>query len=188
MFDHVELVIPPTNHVRSDVDAVMRHVMTRRHPWCDFYYIGGRWNGLKVVIDLDLEPFDRRLDEMQVRVSYVDWNGNRQSLRPESQAEAIDLEWRRLYPGRGDYCPLFAQYKGPPDINWCPVGGLSDTIRATRLVVAKPTGRRKIIHVLTEDDLRPFDNKVKVAIRSLQKLTPESPTDDWLVVTLCCHW
>lgn len=188
MFDHVELVIPPSITVRDDIDVVMRHVMTRRSPWCDIYYIGGAWNGLKQIIDLDLEPFDRRLAEMKVTVCVVKWNGGRPSLRPESQGAAVDAEWQALYPGRGESCPLFAQYKGPPEINWCRVAEVPDALTAHRLVVAKPYNRRKIIHMLDEEHLRTFDNKVKSAIRSLQQITPKAPADDWHVATLCCHW
>jgi hypothetical protein len=188
MFGHVELVIPPTLDVVDDVNVVMRRVRSRPKPWCDFHYIGGAWNGLKLLADLDLVPFERKLDEMRITVSAVRWNGSRESMHPESQAEAVDAEWRRLYPGHGDSCPLFAQYKGPPDINWCTVRELPEDLNATRLVVAKPRAKQRFIHMLSEEGLRHFGNKVKPAIRSLQKITPESPTDDWLVVTLCCHW
>ena len=150
MFQHVELVIPPTNYVRSDVDIVMRHVMTRCNAWCDFYYIGGSWNGIKQIIDLDLEPFNQRLDEMKTTVWAVGWGGGRDRLLPESQVAAVDAEWRRLYPGRGESCPLFEQYKGPPDINWCRVAEVPDVLTAPRLVVAKSHGRRKIIHMLDD--------------------------------------
>lgn len=188
MFEHVELVIPPTTHVTEDVGRFMRYVMRKPTAWCDMYFIGGAWNGLKQIIDLDLAPFNDRLDEMKVTVSPVRWAASRDSLSPESQAAAVDAEWRSLCPGRGDSCPLFAQYQGPLDINWCPVADLPARLKADRLVVAKPCIRRKVIHMLDEGQLRPFDSEIRSAIRALQIRTPRSPADDWLVVSLCCHW
>jgi hypothetical protein len=188
MFEHAELVIPPSLDVVGDINVVMGGVRSNPKPWCDFHYIGGSWNGLKLVAELDLEPFERKLNAMHVTVAAVRWHGRRDTMLPESQAEAVDAEWRRLYPGRGDSCPLFSQYKGPPDINWCAVRELPESLIAARLVVAKPHAKQRIIHMLSDEGLHHFANKVKPAIRSLQELTPQSPTDDWLVVTLCCHW
>lgn len=188
MFEHVELVIPPTKYVPDAVNALMRHAMARRHSWCDFYLIGGAWNGLKTTLDLDLEPFKRRLDEMKVTVSRVKWSASRPILKPESQREAIDAEWCKLYPGRGYSCPLFSPYNGPVDINWCRVLELPDGIKAHRLVVGRPYSRRKITHMLDAEHLQAFNNEVKPAIRWIRNTTPKSPEDNWLAVTLCCHW
>lgn len=119
MHEHIEVIIPPTDDVEASVAKVMadfdKNNEEAAQPWWDFYTIGGRWAGEKVMQGLDREKVDCFMQELRDRgitVSAVQMG--KQALQPASQIPMVDALWLEYFP---DWtlgsCPLFAHFNGP---------------------------------------------------------------------------
>jgi hypothetical protein len=187
----------------------------RPHAFWDWYVIGGRWAGTKLLEALDpekLEAFRARLVAENITVHGM--QAGKQELSPASQIPKVDAMWRETFPElRIERCPLFAhaadQYaKGldgvmPMDI--CRLVELPKDFTASQVIFAQPAENSK-----TKDYQGPpkarwmiadwmntgWDGKVASAIemyiQSLARLREEwrkrvTPTEEWLAVTVDCH-
>ncbi len=222
MHSVLEMVIPPNLDIVATVkevmDATLQHdddeEKDKGHcDWWDFYVIGGRWSGNKLMATLDPEKvkaFHELLIAKKVTVSGLVCG--KEELQPASQIPMVDRLWREWFPGKADKCPLFKhgrdQYRkdGYYSDDVCTIAELPDSLECTRLIVAGPSygkeptlqPRRMICtefwnHV--EHQKTEFDGKVKPALMGMIELakSDEWPMNgskidlDWAVVTVDYH-
>src|SRR4051812_29260376 len=111
-----EVLIPPTENIPEAIKQVFDSLRRRDEndepydigDWWDWYVIGGRWSGNKLLATLDpkkLEEFEETLQGMNLTVAGL--VAGKQELRPVSQEVQVDALWRETFPGRGDKCLLF---------------------------------------------------------------------------------
>lgn len=119
MHTHCEIVIPPTD----DVETAIRNVLApfdetapadddgdrNPHTFWDFWVIGGRWSGNKLLATLDksrLSAYNEWLTTERVTVSGLQCG--KQELCPAEQSAKVDERWREMFGGNpGTKCPLF---------------------------------------------------------------------------------
>lgn len=119
MHYHLEIVMPPTDHVKAAVEKILEPFNEQpdssdedhdtRHAFWDFWVIGGRWAGAKWKQSLDqakLNEFYEWLQQEGVTVS--GFTAGKQELSPDSQIPKVDAKWNELFPtGRKVACPIF---------------------------------------------------------------------------------
>lgn len=115
MHVHCELLIPPTQDVEGAVAAVMERFGENRSDedgceFWDFYVIGGRFAGNKLIAKYDpekVEAFCAWLKAKKVTVSGLQCG--KQELSPPSQAVVVDAKWNEMFPCDPPIpCPFFA--------------------------------------------------------------------------------
>lgn len=156
MHHHCEIVIPPTMDIEAAVAAVLKPFDenhrdsedARGAPFWDWWVIGGRWAGHKLMARYDqakLDEFHQWLNDEKVTVS--SFRAGKQSLNPESQIAKVDAKWNEMFPSAEFVsCPLFAhsnnQYgKGLASTLPADVSRLSDTperLECSRIIFAMP--------------------------------------------------
>lgn len=145
----IEVVIPPTNNVEESVKQVMDSFLdddgdgTPHCDWYDWYVIGGRWSGDKLMARCDeekLKGFNDMLNEEKFTVgSFV---CGKEELNPASQIPVVDTLWREWFPGVSDMCPLFQHYwdqysEGLSSADVCKVSEIPDRLTCNRLIIAE---------------------------------------------------
>jgi hypothetical protein len=202
---HTEVVIPPTDDIEGAIDKLMAPFNEqcdeedgdRRHAFWDWFVIGGRWSGEKMVARLGedkLTEFHKKLAEMKLTVSGV--VAGKETISPPEQIPAVDALWREHFPGAGDVCPLFDHYKGG-NVDVCTVADLPERLNAFRVIVANAEGyatfmlAKEIWNGVTWQDSA-FDGLIKPVTDLFQKgenwpYTQAKVTPDWLVVTVDYH-
>lgn len=214
MHYHAELVIPPTNDVDASVAELMAPFSQNLEGaayggWWDYFSIGGRFSGEKLIAALDpdkLQQFKDRLKQMKVTVSGIKFG--KDELSPPEQAETVDALWRELFPGTCDQCPYFQHSRGKPSAQYgkvrfgddiCKVADIPEWLVAHRLIVAAPHWKEldKIIadRMWTSDTWNAvehqktaFDGKVVAALNSMKEDRRGAKFEtDWLVVTVDYH-
>ncbi len=118
MHYHCEIIIPPTDDVEASIATIMnpfsendneedRHYNT----FWDFYVIGGRWAGTKLIQGYDkakVAKFYEWLKAEGIAVSGVQCG--KQELSPSSQIAKVDKKWNEMFPplsGEIVPCPIF---------------------------------------------------------------------------------
>lgn len=150
MHYHCEIIMPPTHDVEAAVNAIMARfdenapdnkdgAHDARFTFWDWYVIGGRWSGHKLLARLDaakLDEFQAMLTKMEVTVSGV--QAGKPSLFPESQIAEVDRLWVEHFPDAGlAQCPFFKHYTGTMG-DVCRVDELPEGLTASRVIVAGP--------------------------------------------------
>jgi len=161
MHHHCEIVLPPgTDNIEAAVASVMRHVdenmssdneeFSDKHAFWDFYVIGGRFAGSKLMARYDqdrVSEFHKWLTKENVTVS--GFVCGKQELKPASQIEKVDSKWNEMFPSEGNVmvaCPIFAhsndQYgrdgRGTIDGDVCTLGEAMD-VSCERVIFAGPS-------------------------------------------------
>jgi hypothetical protein len=135
MHHHLEIVMPPTNDIEAAVKLIMAPFDENtdadadegsdRHAFWDFYVIGGRWAGHKLLAHYDkaqLDKFYEWLNDTGITVSGVQCG--KQELSPASQIPIVDAKWNEMFPSSSPVpCPLFAHSNDQYGHN-----GLDDTL------------------------------------------------------------
>jgi hypothetical protein len=157
MHYHCEIVIPPTINIEAAVAAVMKPFNEcsdddeddRRHGFWDFWLIGGRWAGHKLLAKYDqekLDAFHAWLQDEKITVAGVQCG--KQSLSPATQIPKVDAKWNEMFPSSEFIpCPLFNhsndQYgKGLSGTLPADVLRLADVpvgLKCSRVIFAKPS-------------------------------------------------
>jgi hypothetical protein len=156
---HCEIVIPPTMDVEAAVASIMKPYdedpreededYSRSHAFWDFWVIGGRWAGHKLLAKYDqaqIDAFHEWCTAEKITVSGVQCG--KQALQPESQIPKVDAKWNEMFPSAIPVpCPLFAhsndQYgKGlsgtlPADVSRLDATPL--TMKCSRVIFAGPS-------------------------------------------------
>lgn len=161
MHYHCEIVIPPTMDIEAAIKAVMKPFDenerdsegSRGTPFWDFWIIGGRWAGNKLLAKYDkakLDEFHDWLSAEKITVSGL--TCGKQKLEPVSQEVKVDAKWNEMFPSAaGVPCPLFAhsnnQYgKGLSSTLPDDVSRLTDVpadLKCSRIIFAKPSFESK---------------------------------------------
>jgi hypothetical protein len=118
MHTHSEIVIPPTTDIEAAVAQIMRPFDEnldrddehRLPSFWDFYVIGGRFAGHKLLASYDkakIDAFYEWLTAEKVTVSSL--QAGKQKLSPESQEAKVDAKWNEMFPSEHPIkCPVFA--------------------------------------------------------------------------------
>lgn len=215
MHHHLEIVMPPTSDVESAVAQIMRQYdenmeededHSRVHAFWDWYVIGGRWSGNKLMAKYDqtkVDQFYEWLKEEKVTVSGL--KAGKDELSPASQIPKVDAKWREMMGASGP-CPLF-RHAGdslPNDIDF--LSKVPEGLTCSRVIFANPAFDGDGIeagYMLVDSAWNgcnymrvDWDGKFSSALdkyrESLKNYKDEYrdkylPKDDWLVVTVDYH-
>ena len=187
MHYQLEIIMPPTD----DVSAAVKEILTpfdenaedsedrsMRYVFWDYWLIGGRWSGNKLLSllgDERLDAFRQLLADRHITAAGLQWG--KPTLSPADQRPIVDAMWRDAFPDAPIFeCPLFDYYKG----NSGDVMMLKEAPRAItcqRVIVAAPDykgERLESVYMIQES----IWNGVTHV---------ETTWDDWLVVTIDYH-
>jgi hypothetical protein len=200
-----EVLAPFDENQEPDEDGY-----TNPNTFWDFWVIGGRWASSKLTDALDpekKEAFFKELTDMGITVSGV--TAGKQSLQPETQIPVVDAVWKKYFP-EWDACPLFAHYHN----QYADQGAVGDILPlkevpnetncATFIIAGLNVNRKLDVKHLLFDSIwngvswqdTAFDGKVLPAIENykeklsrypLDYAARNTPTDDWLLVTVDYH-
>lgn len=207
MHYHLEIIMPPIDEdkVEASVGTILapfdENNEDNTHTFWDWWVIGGRWSGAKVRASLrpeKLEAFHKLLSDEGVTVSGL--RCGKEKLDPATQQGRVDQIWREWFPESGyQACPLFehAGERLPGDV--MRLGDVPEGLTCARAI-------------LVEADLTALEMLEKSAWNgvswqdcswdgSIPKLIEKgarphaqpkwkeanTPTDDWLVVTVDYH-
>lgn len=119
MHYHCEIVMPPTDDIEGAVESILKPFnecddgggADRSHTFWDFYVIGGRWAGHKLIAKYDqakIDEFYAWCREEKITVSGL--QAGKRTLQPASQIEKVDAKWNEMFPPEGEPlpCPLFS--------------------------------------------------------------------------------
>src|ERR1700756_1074148 len=123
MHYHLEIVMPPTDDVNAavtqilapfDENAETSEYHSTNHAFWDFWNIGHRWSGAKLMAVLGkdrISDFHATLTKAGITVSGLQFG--KQTLKPSDQAEKVNMMWRDAFPDSPvRECPIFDNYKG----------------------------------------------------------------------------
>jgi hypothetical protein len=119
MHYHCEIVIPPTADIEASIALVLKQYdengdqddedYSPKHAFWDFWVIGGRWAGQKLMAQYDqakLDQFHRWMEEEKITVSGLQFG--KQELSPADQIPKVDKMWNEMFPSATPVpCPLF---------------------------------------------------------------------------------
>lgn len=166
MHCHLEIVMPQTSDIEAAVGRIMEPFDENRtdegdggrgHAFWDYWTIGGRWAGQKLMAGLDQEKlaqFERWMQDEKVTVSGLRFG--KDELSPASQIAKVDARWNETFPSLGgsSRCPMFQHSN---DQHAEGLGGtiqgdvqrLSDVaarLECSHVVVAFPSYGRKLLY------------------------------------------
>jgi hypothetical protein len=231
MHYHLEIIMPPTDNIEEAVAEILApydenweppppkegeefNEDERRspHAFWDWYVIGGRWAGTKLMARYEgpaLDAFRAELDTLKVTVSGV--QAGKQELNPPEQVTVVDALWCKHFPDSGvTVCPLFNhsnnQYTEHMYMDICTVREIPPELKAAHVIIA---GRYKTDRSLQAMDMfrdsiwngvtwqdTDWDCKVHTILaKHAARLEHSSDeyrqfntiTDDWLAVTVDYH-
>jgi hypothetical protein len=122
MHYHCEIVIPPTMDIEAAVTSVLNpyceHVedldeddqyTAKRYGFWDFWVIGGRWAGRKLLAKYDKAKVDEFYEWLQAeKITVSDIQFGKQELSPASQVPKVDAKWNEMFPSAEFVpCPVF---------------------------------------------------------------------------------
>ncbi len=210
MHYHCEIIMPPVADVSTAIAQILAPFDENNeeadYAFWDFWVIGGRWSGTKLMAKYDTEEIDAFHEWMKAeKITVSGLTAGKQELSPASQIAKVDAEWNRRFPSdKFVPCPLFRhsndQYaKGtngtlPKDITL--LKDVPPELAASRVIIAREKydgNGLEAEFMLCDEQWNgcnymkvQWDGKVTSAIeqhRDKQKM----PRDDWLVVTVDYH-
>ena len=216
MHYHLEIVMPPTDDVESAVAQIMAPFdengtddddHTTKHAFWDFYCIGGRWSGAKVLAMCGkerLDAFRAALKEHKITVSGLVFG--KETLQPTEQIPAVDALWCEYFPESPiKVCPIFDNYKGDfGDV--CRLADVPVPLSCSHAIIAAPAWKSTkpeakymvrdseyngVSWIKTTWD-QTLGSAIAVHAESLSRAEPayaeqQIPGPDWLVVTVDYH-
>ena len=229
---HLEIIMPPTENISAAVDLIMKKFhecpdttgmdedeksnadYDVRYAFYDWYVIGGRWAGSKMMAKYDpkkLEDFYKWLTDEKVTVSGV--RAGKEELSPASQIPKVDKKWNEMFPSdKFVACPIFNhsndQYgtRGESTIDGdiCKLSEISPSLTASRVIIANteydPTNSfsNPAAFMVTDSYYNgvnwsdsKWNGKVVTALKMYDEhvkiFKKQVPTEDWLVVTVDYH-
>ena len=224
MHYHLEVVMPPKPE-DQDLEAYITKVLEQtlapyddsngeaKHSFWDWWVVGGRWSGEKLIQSLDqdqLQKFNDKLNKHKITVSAL--IAGKESLKPDSQIEEVDKLWQDFFPGKGDVCPLFSHYEerfmdgsGSP-VDVCEIKDMPDRLTASRVITTQwdKYGKKWQAFFMKETEVwngvnferTEWDSLVKSALRACEDRSRNYSEEwlkghrlmpDWLAVTVDYH-
>jgi len=226
MHYHLEIIMPPTTDIEGAVKQILEPFNEQpekededtdtSNAFWDFFVIGGRWAGQKLLAGYDkekLEEFERWLHEQKFTVSGL--VAGKQELKPESQIPIVDAKWNEMFPFDPPMaCPLFAhsndQYgrngRGTLPMDVITLESLPENLECSRVILACPDWKGETIkatYMLCQDQWNgvnhmpvKWDGKISTALSmfrdkhknySEEYINRTDPKPNWLVVTIDYH-
>jgi hypothetical protein len=225
MHHHLEIVMPPTKNIEGairtilapfDENAKASEEYSRSHAFWDWYVIGGRWSGHKLMAKYDaakIEEFENWMQQEHITVSSL--QAGKQTLQPETQIPKVDAKWNEMFPSEKPVaCPLFShsndQYgrNGLADLLPDDVALLKDvpaSLKCSHIIIAGPGYEDKLgtSFMLIDDAWNgvnfmktAWDRTVTSAVDQYREQLKNykddykavrMPQADWLVVTVDYH-
>lgn len=215
MHYHLEIIMPPTEDIEGAVAQILKQFNEQpketdedtqynlRYAFWDWYTIGGRWAGEKLLRSVDqkkLASFYKALEEMKVTVIGLVWG--KEELSPASQIPAVDALWNEYFPDSPTkVCPIFKHYEGSNgDI--MPLKDIPESLTAARVIVAGLDYENNLkAQFMVQDDIyngcnfieSKWGGTVKQALelaaeaikwRKQEWIDSHTPRPDWVVVTV----
>jgi len=121
MHYHLEIVLPSdTLDIESAVESILNpfdenndsEEYSISNAFWDFYVIGGRWAGTKLMAKYDKEKisaFYKWMEDEKITVS--GFTCGKQTLSPASNIPKVDAKWNEMFPpldGNNISCPIFS--------------------------------------------------------------------------------
>jgi len=216
-----EIVIPPTDNIEESVKQVLSQYCehgdgeeTNSNAFWDWYVIGGRFAGQKILSGFDKEKLKSFYDEMkEKKVTVSGFQAGKQSLEPKEQIPLVDEMWKKHFPDfDGEHCPLFDhsndQYSESMNGDVMKFSDVPNQHVCGRIIFAKPSygdDEKLMAGYMLVDRIwnganyqdtdfldSTFGKAKEMFFQSIKNYKPEyakkiTPTDDWLVVTVDCH-
>ena len=212
----LEIILPPVPDISAAVTEIMAPFYEgasndddhdRRHAFWDFWNIGGRWSGRKLLVQLGQErvdAFGAALNAAGITVSGFQFG--KPTLNPASQLLRVNQMWNEAFPESPvKECPLFDSYKG----NYGDVMLLQDVppgLTCDHIIIAGPNWKDEkleaqymvrdsiwngVTHQETAWSGRLVD-AVTDWVKRLENYKPDwaetrRPAPDWQVVTVDYH-
>ena len=216
MHTHLEIIMP-RGYATNEEDAATA-ILARfdedgkgkdrsRDPFWDYWNIGGRWSGTKLMHKLGrdrIAAFRKELADRRVTVSGVQFG--KRTLRPASQIPMVDGLWREAFPDSGiNQCPIFDHYTGTSGdimrLADCPRDLLCEHVIIAgpdydgKKLEAKYMLRTRIYNGVAYQNTT-WDGTIGAALDGWEQYWQDcdkeyrakmAPTDDWIVVTVDYH-
>lgn len=211
----VSVIMAPFNEdpeIPEDEDEAAEIRYQMRNSFWDWWVIGGRFAGNKLMAALDqdkLNAFMEELTKRKVTVSGIQCG--KQELSPASQIPMVDELWGEYFPEhKGQACPIFRHsndaYGGTLPDDVLHFKDTPRSLKASRVIIAGPNhdNTKMEAHYMVSDDLYNGVNWVKTgwdgtlgeALNAFMEYAERwrdefkearIPTDNWLVVTVDYH-
>lgn len=214
MHYQLEIIMPPTDDIKGVIEEILAPFDENceesddknGHPFWDWWQLGGRWSGNKMLDKLGREQFDgfyAALEAAHITVTRMQWG--KQTLEPASQIDAVNRLWHEYFPHATIDCPLFDNTKEtegdvmtlrdtPAHATCCHViiagpGYRAGTVEACTML--KTEIWNGVVHQKTE-----WDGTIGAALAfHTKRLTnyaeeyreAHTPQPDWIVVTVDYH-
>lgn len=215
MHYHLEIIMPPTDDVESAVTEILAPFDENERdgedasscPFWDWWVIGGRWSGDKMleVLGRDkVDEFQKTLQEANITVS--SFRAGRPTLQPPEQATVVNSMWNAAFPDSPiKECPLFDNYKGS-DGNVMKLSEVPPAMPCSHVIIAdhdyenEKLEAKFMIQDQVWNGVNHIDTKwdgtlggaLAMNVAELTHHRPgwaarQTPSDDWLVVTVDYH-
>jgi len=229
MHCHCEIVIPPLHsreldeeYITAAVSAVMSPFDENRDDedsrgiaFWDWYVIGGRWAGAKLMERLGKDRIDAFYEWLRNEgITVYALNMGKEELSPAKQIPMVDDKWTEMFPEAAGPCPIFRhsndQYREFLSGDIATIADTPRTLKCARVIFAG--------HGFTENEwggaLEPkfmlsesvwngynympiswdgtFGAALNDYLKTLDVMAPEyvqamTPTENWIVVTVDYH-
>lgn len=205
--------MPPTDDIDGAIEKIMAPFSENDESedaspsaqFWDWYVIGGRWGGRKLLARIGegaIDAFRQELEDMKITVSGL--RMGKPDLSPESQIPVVDALWRERFPNTTTQCPLFRHCPKSLADDVCTVADLPESLSAERVIIASAFhGEFRAAYMDQEDFWNgvnflksEWDGKVISAIaraaKKFEGYSPEfieanTPRRDWIAVTVDYH-
>lgn len=216
MHYHLEIVMPPTDDVKGAVEQIMAPFDENADrsdedasssPFWDWWQLGGRYSGSKMLDALGrerLDAFYKALTEAKVTVS--SFTAGKQTLQPACQAGKVDALWNDMFPDAPvKQCPIFDNYKADNG-DVMRLSDLPPRVEAEHVIIAGPNWKGEKLEAcyMVRDSIwngvthqnTTWDKTLAGALSEwTEKLdgykeewrAQRTPRPDWLVVTVDYH-
>lgn len=217
MHYHLEVIIPADRKdISGDIEQILKpfneNEDENKHAFYDWYTIGGRFSGEKILQALDkkkLDKFYKDLNKEEVKVS--SFRAGKETLAGKEHEIKVDELWLKHFPDSKTKCPIFDNYNDKyknslsyPDV--MKVGDIPEKLTAARVIVAVPKYDEDnlVAETMLEDSYwngvswndTKFDRKVSTAIKKHNDSFKNAEekykekrivTDKWITVTVDYH-
>lgn len=170
------------------------------HGFFDYWDLGGRWSGSKLIFRLKkqlgnglINEFQTKLSDMGVTVSAIQFG--KQELTP-NWVKPVDDLWKDM-TGRDERCPMFAHSDSVIEGDICPAQDVLD-FECCRVIIAnlpsgyKPGDKMEIVHIQNEAvwngvnyEKTAWNGKIGDAIENSR--LHDVVGNDWISVTIDTH-
>jgi hypothetical protein len=214
MHYHLEIIMPHTNDIEEQIKKILEPYYEgnedpdkSHHAFWDFWTIGGRFSGSKLMAQFDedkLQAFYDELNKHKITVSSIQCG--KQEISPASQIPLVDKLWQKYFPETDNMCPIFKHSNDQYDSNDLICGdiitveNIPERLTASRVIISDGEKASFMIERDYWNGVTWNDTSWNGKVLSAIKLANEEfkhyneraqeryiPKDNWLVVTVDYH-